>query len=175
MTDLLTIAEAQIAEKQYKEIESIKKRLDADKEIINQAIELVQSHTLYKKVVDSCSRTRYVLATEEMLKEDYLREPKYGWQHGIQFKQRDERRSWNTGILNVNGETYYDIHFALQAYEHAIDEKIAKVNDLNKTIHEYKDELANLEKTYPSLKQAVTEWMEWEKQKEREYYEKYEE
>ena len=46
MMDLLTIAEAQIAEKQVKEIEKLKERLDNDTEIIKKAIELVESHTL---------------------------------------------------------------------------------------------------------------------------------
>ena len=123
MTDLLTIAEAQIAEKQFKEIESIKKRLDADKEIIKQAIELVQSHTLYKIEDYRHYPRKYILATEEMLKEDYLKEPKYSWQRGIQFKAGDSSKSWNTGILNVNGEIYYDIHFALENFERRINEK----------------------------------------------------
>ncbi len=48
-TDLLTLAEAQIAERQYKEIQSVKERLERDKETIVKAIELVKSHTLYKK------------------------------------------------------------------------------------------------------------------------------
>jgi hypothetical protein len=50
MTDLLTIAEARIAEKQVAEIKAVKKRLDMDREVLMQAIELVNSHTLYKKV-----------------------------------------------------------------------------------------------------------------------------
>ena len=45
MTDLLTIAEARIAEKQVQEIEKVKQRLEADRDVLKQAIDLVNSHT----------------------------------------------------------------------------------------------------------------------------------
>ena len=63
MTDLLLLAEAQIAEKQVKEIEEVKKRINGDREMLKKAIELVNSHTLYKKVVTSNGNYKYVLAT----------------------------------------------------------------------------------------------------------------
>jgi len=51
-TDLLTIAEAQIAEKQYQEIQKVKERLEQDRETLKEAINLVNTHTLYKVVED---------------------------------------------------------------------------------------------------------------------------
>jgi len=163
MTDLLVLAEAQIAEKQVKEIEAIKKRLDADKEVLKEAISLVNSHTLYKREGDSRGHYKYVLATEEMLKEDYLGEPqKYAYK-GIKFHYDDWNARYNKGIMEVNGHTYYDIRYALNNYEKLINEKESQVLSLNNKIRELKEDLAQLHSNYPTLKQAVIDWMEYQK------------
>lgn len=163
-TDLLTIAEAQIAEKQYQEIQKIKERLEQDKKVLEEAINLVNTHTLYKVVEDPNHRrkTTYKLATEEMLKEDYLKEPKSSWNVGIQFDYNYDAGYYNKGILRVNGEVYYDIRYALNRYEKAIAEKERQVNGLFDRLSDLKEELKALHETYPSLKQAIEEWQEWE-------------
>lgn len=170
MTDLLTIAEAQIAEKQVKEIQAIKERLEADREVLKQAIELVNTHTLYKIVSDGYNRTRYQLATEEMLKEDYLKEGKcsyYG--RGIKFLDKDDISHYNTGVLNVNGETYYDIRYALNQYEKRLRNKQDNLRSLNRQISDIEDDIKSLNEEFPSLKQAIAEWQEYqEKMKEKE-------
>lgn len=165
MTDLLILAEAQIAEKQVKEIEAVKQRLEQDKETLKEAIELVNSHTLYKKESDPYSRGgyKYVLATEEMLKADYLGEPKPYSYKGIKFRYNETRGLYDKGIMEVNGHIYYDIRWALNNYEQMIDEKEKQVMNLNSRISELKEDLANLHKNFPTLKQAVMEWMEYQK------------
>ena len=163
MTDLLTIAEAQIAEKQVKEIQAVKERLEADREVLKKAIELVNSHTLYKVVSDGYNRTRYQLATEEMLKEDYLKDGKssyYG--RGIQFLDNDSRRHYNTGVLKVNGETYFDIRYALNNYEKRLSDKQSILLRLNRDISDIEDNIKRLNEEFPSLKQAITEWQEYQ-------------
>lgn len=173
MTDLLTIAEAQIAEKQVKEIQAIKERLEADKEVLKQAIDLVNSHTLYKIVDDGYNRTRYQLATEEMLKEDYLKDGKkncyYG--KGIQFLDKDNRSHYNTGVLRVNGETYFDIRYALNNYEKRLSDRQDTFLRLDRQIRDIKDDIKRLNDEFPSLKQAITEWQEYQNKmkKEEEY------
>ena len=166
MTDLLVLAEAQIAEKQFKEIEAIKQRLEQDKEILKQAIELVNSHTLYKKVEDSYCRGvyKYVLATEEMLKEDYLGEPKPYCRKGIYFHENSWKERINRGIMEVNGHTYYDVRYALNNYEEEMKDKKRRIDNLYSSIREYEDELKALHRNFPTLKQAVTEWMEYQKE-----------
>ncbi len=162
MTDLLVLAEAQIAEKQVKEIEAIKQRLDADKEVLKEAIALVNSHTLYKREGDSRGRYKYVLATEEMLKADYLGEPqKYAYK-GIKFHYDDWREKYNKGIMEVNGHTYYDIRYALNNYERLINEKESQVLSLNNKIRELKEDLERLHENYPTLKQAVMDWLTYQ-------------
>ena len=164
MTDLLTIAEARIAEKQVAEIEAVKKRLDADREILMQAIELVNSHTLYKKISDG-RRYRYVLATEEMLKNDYLKEPdKSYYCKGIHFHEDAFKDSPHKSIIEVNGENYYDIRWALNNYEKAVEEKERSLSYLNGKIIDLKNELEQMKQNFPTLKQAVEEWMKYEEE-----------
>ena len=162
MTDLLILAEAQIAEKQVKEIEAIKQRLDADKEVLKEAIALVNSHTLYKREGDSRGRYKYVLATEEMLKADYLGEPKKFAHKGIKFHYDYEREKYNRGIMEVNGHTYYDIRYALNNYERLINEKESQVSYLNTKIRELKEDLERLHQNYPTLKQAIMDWLDYQ-------------
>lgn len=169
MTDLLTLAEEQIAEKQAKEIEEVKKRINGDREMLKEAIELVNSHTLYKKVETSRGCYKYVLATEEMLKADYLGEPLRKYAHkGIQFYYDDWEEKYNKGIMEVNGHRYYDIRFALNDYEESVKEKKSIISELDKRIRELEEELEKLHENYPTLKQAVTEWMEYQKKAESE-------
>lgn len=163
MTDLLVLAEAQIAEKQVKEIEAIKQKLDADKEVLKEAIALVDSHTLYKQECDSRGRYKYVLATEEMLKTDYLGEPKTKYAYkGIKFHYDEWNSRYNKGIMEVNGHTYYDIRYALNHYERLINEKESQVLNLNAKIKELKEDLEQLHENYPTLKQAVMEWLDYQ-------------
>ena len=168
-TDLLTIAEAQIAEKQYQEIQKVKERLEQDKETLKEAINLVNTHTLYKVVEDPYDRHKkiYKLATEEMLKEDYLKEPKPYRPAGIRFNYNDSGY-YNKGILEVNGEDYYDIRYVLQRYEKAMAEKERTLNVLFDRMSDLKKELDALHATFPSLKQAIEEWQEWEEKEEKE-------
>ena len=164
MTDLLTIAEARIAEKQVQEIEKVKQRLEADRDVLKQAIELVNSHTLYKKVETYRYCHRYVLVTEDMLKADYLKESKYDWQHGIKFKKGDSSKGWNTGILEVNGETYYDIRFALEAYEKGVTAREYEIGNLQDKINKLKKEIEQLNNDFPSLKEAIEQWMAYQEE-----------
>lgn len=162
-TDLLTIAEAQIAEKQFQEIQKVKERLEKDKETLKEAINLVNTHTLYKVVEDPIysRKTTYKLATEEMLKEDYLKEPKPYGNRGIQFDYDYDSGYRNNGILKVNGEVYYDIRYALKRYEKVMAEKERSVNLLFERLSDLKKDLEALEAAYPSLKQAIEEWQQW--------------
>lgn len=164
MTDLLILAEAQIAEKQVKEIEAVKQRLEQDKDTLKKAIELVNSHTLYKKEGDYRSRYKYVLATEEMLKADYLGEPKPYSYKGIRFKYDNQSERYDKGIMEVNGHTYYDIRWVLNNYEQMITEKENQVLSLNSKMREIKEDLEDLHNNFPTIKQAVMEWMEYQKE-----------
>lgn len=164
-TDLLTLAEAQIAEKQYNEIKAVKERLEQDREVIVKAIQMVNDHTLYKKVRSQYNSSfKYVLATEEMLKEDYLKEPKDSWySKGIYFKDIGDYKKCYGVLLTVNGEAYYDIRYALENYEETVNEKKQQILRLNEKIRELEDGLSNLKRDFPTLKKAIEEWQEYQK------------
>ena len=162
MSDLLILAEAQIAEKQVKEIEAVKRRLEQDKEVLKEAIGLVNSHTLYKKEENSRGSYKYVLATEEMLKADYLGEPKKYCYEGITFHYDSWKEKYNKGIMEVNGHKYYDIRYALNDYERMVGEKEQELLTLSSRIRDIKYDLERLKVNFPTLKQAVTEWMNYE-------------
>lgn len=170
MTDLLTLAEAQIAEKQYNEIKAVKERLEQDREIIVKAIQMVNDHTLYKKVKNEYGYNyRYVLATEEMLKTDYLKQPDGWYSKGIKFNSKGDYNKYSGVILTVNGETYYDIRYALEEYQESVREKEREVHRLNESIRKLQDKLSSLNKEFPSLKKAIEEWQEYKKNVEEQY------
>ena len=162
-TDLLTLAEAQIAEKQYEEIKAVKERIERDRETIVKAIQMVKEHTLYKKVKNPYNYSfKYVLATEEMLKEDYLKKPDSCYQKGIHFNDKDRYNKYFGVILTVNGESYYDIRYALENYENTVKEKEQQAQRLNESIYKLKEDIASLYKEFPTLKKAVEEWQEYQ-------------
>ena len=101
-----------------------------------------------------------------MLKNDYLGEPiKYSYP-GIDFYYDSWKEKYNKGIMKVNGHIYYDIRYALNEYEDGIKEKETQVFSLNSRIRELKDDLEKLNKDFPKLKQAIKEWMEYQKESE---------
>ena len=82
--ELKEIVESQIEAKREQELDRIERQINADRQVIDRAIELINSHTLYKRVEEKGNQV-YKLATEEMFKTDYLKETEYAWQKGIKF------------------------------------------------------------------------------------------
>lgn len=110
--ELKTLVGAQIELKKKQELERIEKQIKADEEVINKAIELINTHTLYKRISKN-NHYVYELATEETFKNDYLKTPTYSWQEGIKFHMGSFSEKVNKGIIEVNGENYYDIRYVL--------------------------------------------------------------
>lgn len=163
--ELKALIENQIEAKKNQELERIEEQLNADKEVIDKAIELINIHTLYKKVKRN-NRFVYELATEEMFKNDYMREPKYEWQKGIKFYENSFNERVNKGIIDVNGETYYDIRYALNSYEKYMDKLTNSLTYIEDKIREKRKELELLNEGFPTLKKAIEEWQKYEKENE---------
>lgn len=161
--ELKTLVEAQIELKKKQELERIEKQLNTDKEVISKAIELINTHTLYKKIGKN-NHYVYELATEEMFKNDYIKEAKHSWQKGITFRVDNFSERVNKGIIEVNGETYYDIRYALNTYEKRVEEIIDSLGYLKRQINEKKRELEQLNENFPTLKKAIKEWQKYEKE-----------
>ena len=163
MTDeLKTLVEAQIEAKKKQELERIERQINADKEVIDKAIELINTHTLYKKICEGNHYT-YKLANEEMFKNDYLKEPKSSFKKGINFHVDNfNKRGVNNGVIEVNGETYYDIRYALNNYEKYVENLTRSLTYLEDLINEKKKELEELNEYFPTLKKAIEEWQKYE-------------
>ena len=65
--------------------------------------------------------------------------------------------------MEVNGHTYYDIRWVLNNYERMINEKEKQVLNLDSRIREIKADLEELHNNFPTIKQAIMEWMEYQK------------
>ena len=105
-----------------------------------------------------------------MLKEDYLKESSGYYEKGIKFLDNGSRRDYNTGVLKVNGEVYYDVRFALEQYEEAVRKKTGEVERLNSQVRELQEDIANMKKNFPTLKQAIEEWQKYQKENYKEDY-----
>lgn len=164
MTDeLKVLVEANIEAKKNQELERIEKQIERDKEIISKAIELINTHTLYKKIGNN-NHYVYELVTEEMFKNDYIKEPKNSWNKGIKFRVDSFTERVNRGILEVNGETYYDIRYALNKYEKRVEKITDSLEYLKKEINKKKRELEQLNESFPTLKKAIEEWQKYERE-----------
>lgn len=162
MTDeLKVLVEANIEAKKNQELERIEKQIEQDKEVISKAIELINTHTLYKKI-GTDNHYVYELVTEEMFKNDYIKEPKNSWHKGIEFRVDSFTERVNRGILEVNGEIYYDIRYALNKYEQRVEEITDSLGYLKREINEKKRELEQLNESFPTLKKAIIEWQTYE-------------
>lgn len=163
--DLKELIEAQIEAKKNQELERIEKQIEQDKEVITKAIDLINTRTLYKKV-NRNNHYVYELATEEMFKKDYLREPKYTYERGVKFHLNAFDVGVNKGIIEVNGENYYDIRYALNTYENDVKKLRSSLRFLEEHIKEKEKDLEILNAQFPTLKKAIEEWQTYEKENE---------
>lgn len=155
MTDeLKTLVEAQIEAKKKQELERIERQLNADKEVIDKAIELINTHTLYKRIREG-NHYVYKLATDEMFKNDYITEPKSSWKKGIKFYMESFNERVNKSVIEVNGEEYYDIRYALNSYEKHVANLTRSLTYLEDLINEKKKELEALNNEFPTLKKPL--------------------
>lgn len=162
MTDeLKTLVEAQIEAKKKQELERIERQLNADKEVIDKAIELINTHTLYKRIREG-NHYVYKLATEEMFKNDYITEPKNSWKKGINFYENSFNERVNKSVIEVNGEEYFDIRYALNNYEKYLEKLTSSLTWLEDKIDEKRKELEALNNEFPTLKKAIEEWQTYE-------------
>lgn len=161
--ELKALIENQIEAKKKQELEKIEKQLNADKEVISKAIELINTHALYKKISKN-NHYVYELATEEMFKNDYIKKPKNSWNEGVEFQRDIFAEKVNKGVMKVNGETYYDIRYALNTYEKRVEEITDSLGYLKRQINEKKREFEQLNESFPTLKKAIEEWQKYEKE-----------
>jgi hypothetical protein len=157
--DLMSIAKS-LADKKYElERQQLEKTISGELEEVQRAIEMVKSGLCYKKVVlDGGWITRYEFATEEMLINDYLTEPKHSYtRRGIIFQQFDAKKPWDR-IFVVNGEDYYDMRHILQRYENDVIEERNRIIRYNDQLNEIISKFDELIKQYPLIKKMMEDW-----------------
>ena len=59
--------------------------------------------------------------------------------------------------MKVNGETYYDIRYALNTYEKRVEEITDSLGYFKRQINEKKREFEQLNESFPTLKKAIEE------------------
>lgn len=171
--DLNKFLEKQLNDKYEKELENIHKKIDRDKAVIEEALDLINKHILYKKIIKHGYPTQYVLVTPEMFKQDYLTEPEHSYDpDGVQFLTGCSKPSYKA-ILRVNGIEYFDIRYALNTFEESVrkaEQHFDSVScNLTTKLKEAKDEVDGLYKSLPNLKQAINDWLEYQEEHKDDY------
>lgn len=134
-------------------IEDIKKSYKEDCKKMNKALTIINDNLVYK-IINGV----YVLATPEMLYNDYVN-PKddYCDKLGITFNDNYEYRPSN-GMFKVNGEIYYGVRFLLNNYQKDIDDFKNKLNYYKDKIIEIQDDYKNMINQLPKIKQLMQEY-----------------
>ena len=157
--DLMSLAQSMADRKYEQEREQLAKTISGELEEVQKAIEMVKSGLCYKKVVLNGGWTvRYEFATEEMLINDYLTEPKNSYtRRGITFQTFDAKKPWDR-IFVVNGENYYDMRHILQRYENDVIEERNRIIRYNDQLNEIISKFDELMKQYPLIKKMMEDW-----------------
>ena len=149
--------QAQLDAKMAQAQEAARNQAERDREKVEIAIEMISSRLVYKDIGGRGWGHKYVLATEEMFYEDYLKEPESIWQKGLKFNENDGE-AWYKGIFTVNGETYYDIHYILAKYQrdvYNVEEELKRRSDYVREIREKYDRAV---RDWPEVKKVVEDW-----------------
>lgn len=169
MEDLNKFLEKQLNDKYEKELENIHKQIDQDKAVIEEVLDLIDKHILYKKISRSGYPIEYALVTPEMFKHDYLSEPENSYcAKGINFTSTHSKPSYKA-ILTVNGNDYYDIRYALNRLEKEIEDRQSTVTYLQTDISKARNEIEKLYKSLPNLKKAIIEWQTYQEEHKNDY------
>lgn len=168
---IIELARKQAEEQYNKKVEQLNAQMKADEEVIQKVLLLIKNKTLYK----TDRNHHYHLVTEDIFKQDYLKDTD-SWRKGVRFLSSDTTRLYNTGLVEVNGERYYDIRYILENYEKDINkrkDKLIRLQDelirLQDEIRNIEDSLTELKREFPSIKVAIEEWLQYKSEHEKEY------
>lgn len=161
---IIELARKQAEEQYNKKVEQLNAQMKADEEVIQKVLTLIKNKTLYK----TDRNYHYHLVTEDIFKQDYLRDTD-SWRKGVRFLSSDTTKSYNTGLVEVNGEKYYDIRYVLENYEKDINKRKDKLIRLQDEIRDIEDSLVRLKREFPSIKIAIEEWLQYKSEHEKEY------
>ena len=163
MDDLEIIAKikATAYENVNKKIEEEKKETERKINLeINQVEEILKyiKNRLLFKIVDDYKK-EYKLVDENIFFQDYSKEPKNSWQRkGLRINY-ERTRKWEE-FVQVNGESYYDVRYIIRHYEEEFETLKEKLNKLNESFREIKEQEEKLLKQEPIIKKFIEEYKE---------------
>lgn len=156
MDKVLAITNKGLQERIERETREAHERAERDREIVEKAIALIQQNLMYKDV--GCSGSHhYVLATEEMFFQDFMKKPEYEWRRGIKFADDDEKVHLS-GSFVVNGERYYDMRYLLDKYTRDIETRQQEICAYNDRLHELRRRYDDLVRQRPAIERMIKEW-----------------
>jgi len=136
---------------------------DEDKEKVEKAVEMISKRLVYKQIGKYYYDYKYILATEEMFYEDYLKESK--WDKGIKFYE-SEKDNFYRGIFSVNGENYYDMRFLLNKYAEDVKKSVSTLEYQRDKLYEIKHQYESLVSKWPEIKKLISDWNNLQKEME---------
>ena len=158
MEKILEIARSMADKKLEKQKLAAEEKINSELDEVRKAIEMVRSGLCYKIAEDSGWVKHYVYATEEMLVEDYLSEPKNSYcQRGISFETPDPKNPWRA-VFTVNGYRYYDMRYIIQRYEQDVIAEKGRITHYNDQLNSMIEEFNRLIREKTAIKQMLDDW-----------------
>lgn len=155
--NLLEIAQKMADEKLGKEKERVAEQIRNELDDVKKAVEMVRSGLCYKTEYVYGIK-RYLFATEEMLINDYLSEPKNAYtEKGIRFNY-DQRKTGYEHIFRVNGIYYYDMRYILEKYQNDVVKEKECITSYNDRLNELIREFDRLLEEHKAIKKMLDDW-----------------
>lgn len=155
---VMAITNKGLQERIEKETREAHERAERDREIVERAVALIHQNLMYKDEGHG-SYHHYVLATEEMFFQDFMKETDIGWKSGIKFLYGDEKcHSYLHGSFSVNGERYYDMRYLLDKYVKDVEEEARHICAYNDKLAELRRRFDDLIHQRPAIEKLIKEW-----------------
>lgn len=156
--NILELAKDMADKKLEKQKHAVEEKVNLELEEVHKAVEMVRSGLCYKIAEENGWVKHYVYATEEMLIEDYLGEPKNSYcSTGISFETPDPKNPWRA-VFTVNGYRYYDMRYIIQRYEQDVIAEKARITRYNDQLDTMIREFEYLVKERTAIKKMLDDW-----------------
>lgn len=156
MDKVLAITNKGLQERIERETREAHERAERDREIVEKAIALIHQNLMYKDAGHG-SYHHYVLATEEMFFQDFMKKAEYEWRRGIKFAD-DGEKAHLRGSFVVNGERYYDMRYLLDKYTRDIERRQQEICAYNDRLHDLRRSYDDLIRQRPAIERMIKEW-----------------
>lgn len=152
--DLFNAAQKMADEKLEQEKAQAAERIKNELASLQKAIEMVRSGLCFVKQ-DCFGVTKYVFATESMLVNDYLNEPKNAYYNkGLRFHDGNN----DNRVFTVNGITYYDMRYLLDEYSKDVLKEKKRITRYNEQLDDIIRNFDKLVDESKAIKRMMEDW-----------------